>query len=65
MGEIGDAKRARTEFLERYYSVRDRVPPRVTLDGEVEDSELLQEWLSDKYHNSQDRGTSAVGRNVP
>ena len=48
MGEIGDAKRARTEFLERYYSVRDRVPPRVTLDGEVEDSELLQEWLSDK-----------------
>ena len=31
-----------------YYSVRDRVPPRVTLDGEVEDSELLQEWLSDK-----------------
>ncbi|MFR5070263.1 MAG: hypothetical protein ACLTE2_11245 [Eubacteriales bacterium] len=25
MGEIGDAKRARTEFLERYYSVRDRV----------------------------------------
>lgn len=48
MGEIGDAKRARTEFLERYYSVRDRVPPRVTLDGEVEDAELLQEWLSDK-----------------
>ena len=28
MGEIGDVKRARTEFLERYYSVRDRVPPR-------------------------------------
>ena len=71
MGEIGDAKRARTEFLERYYSVRDRVPPRVTLDGEVEDAELLQEWLSDKlgkkgnHHNSQNRGTSTAGRNVP
>ncbi len=48
MGEIGDVKQARTEFLERYYSVRNRVPPRIVLDGEVENAELLQEWLSVK-----------------
>ena len=48
MGQVGQAKQARTEFLERYYSVRERIPPRVTLDGEVEDAELLQTWLSQK-----------------
>ncbi len=39
---------ARAEFLRRYYSLRDRVPPQVTLDGETEDKELLEQWLSDK-----------------
>lgn len=46
LGETGLAKHARTEFLERYYSMRDRVPPHILLDGEVEDVQLLQEWLS-------------------
>lgn len=38
----------RTEFLQRYYSLRDRVPPQVTVDGEVEDSELLERFLGEK-----------------
>lgn len=48
MGETGKAETARGEFLERYYSMRDRIPPRVSLDGPARDSELLGKWLSDK-----------------
>lgn len=46
--DAGELPGARAEFLRRYYSLRDRVPPQVTLDGETEDKELLEEWLSGK-----------------
>ena len=39
---------ARSEFLRQYYAIRDRVPPLVVLDGEVEDEELLARWLTEK-----------------
>lgn len=39
---------ARSEFLRQYYGIRDRVPPVVALDGEIEDQELLERWLSEK-----------------
>ena len=39
---------ARREFLEQYYSLRTRIPPQVTIDGEVEDVELLERWLTEK-----------------
>ena len=39
---------ARSEFLRQYYSIRDRVPPALALDGEVEDQALLERWLSEK-----------------
>lgn len=39
---------ARSEFLRQYYAIRDRVPPLVVLDGEVEDPELLTRWLTEK-----------------
>lgn len=48
MGEIGDAEEARSEFLERYYSMRDFIPHRISLDGSVPDTSLLEEWLSHK-----------------
>jgi excinuclease ABC subunit C len=48
IGETGNPKTARSEFLERYYSMRDRIPPRVCLDGAAEDSELLAQWLTQK-----------------
>ncbi len=38
----------RAEFLARYYAIRDRVPPAVTLDGPVTEPEPLVEWLSQK-----------------
>lgn len=48
MGPVGAAESARREFLERYYLMRDRVPPRVTLDGPAESQDLLEQWLSQK-----------------
>lgn len=39
---------ARAEFLRRYYSLRETVPPQVTVDGELEDRELLEQWLTEK-----------------
>lgn len=41
-----DMSAARYEFIRSYYSMRDKVPPRIAVDGEVEDSDLLSEWLS-------------------
>ena len=38
----------RSEFLRRYYAIRERVPYQVTIDGEVEDRELLEDWLTEK-----------------
>ena len=48
MGETGNPKTARSEFIEQYYSMRDRVPARVCLDGAMESTELLEQWLTQK-----------------
>ncbi len=37
---------ARHELIRSYYSMRDFVPKRIAVDGEVSDSEVLCEWLS-------------------
>lgn len=44
---------ARHELIRSYYSMRDFVPRRIAIDGEVSDSELLCQWL-----------TSLAGRKV-
>ena len=41
-----DLPSARYELLRSYYSMRDSIPPRVTVDGDVEEGEVLEEWLS-------------------
>lgn len=46
--DAGDELTARTEFLSRYYSIRDDVPKNIALDGEVDDKEVLEQWLSGK-----------------
>lgn len=38
----------RTEFIKRYYILRDNIPERVITDGECEDTELIESWLSVK-----------------
>ncbi len=44
----GDKESMRSDFITSYYSMRDNIPKRVTVDGEVADSELLEQWLSEK-----------------
>lgn len=39
---------ARSEFLRQYYAIRDRIPPVVTIDGPVEDEELIVRWLTER-----------------
>ena len=39
---------AKAEFLRRYYSMRDRIPPRIVMDAPVEDAELLEQWLTER-----------------
>ncbi|MBR7092356.1 MAG: excinuclease ABC subunit UvrC [Clostridia bacterium] len=53
VGEYDDLPAARAEFLRRYYTLRQDVPPRILLDGEAEDADLLAQWL-----------TSLAGRKV-
>lgn len=40
-----DLKNARLELIERYYSMRADIPSRIAVDGEIEDEELLLEFL--------------------
>ena len=44
---MGELSLCRSEFIKQYYSMRE-VPPRVTVDGEVEDAELLEQMLTEK-----------------
>ena len=48
MDEQENLPAARAEFLQQYYTMRDRVPPQVTLDGDIEDAALLEQFLSEK-----------------
>ena len=40
-----DLNNARLELIERYYSMRSDIPSRIAVDGEIEDEELLREFL--------------------
>lgn len=41
----------RSEFILRYYTIRDDVPKNITLDESLEDLELIEKWLSHKRGN--------------
>lgn len=46
--DIDDLPQARSEFISSYYYMRNDIPPRITVDAQVNDTELLQQWLSEK-----------------
>lgn len=48
LGEIESPENALGQMLRRYYTIRDRIPPRIALDVEAEDQALLEQWLSEK-----------------
>lgn len=43
-----DSTEMMSEFITRYYTIRDDIPKQITLDREVLDFELLEQWLSEK-----------------
>ncbi|MDE6111584.1 MAG: excinuclease ABC subunit UvrC [Eubacterium sp.] len=45
---VDDIPAARFELIERYYAMRDRIPSRIAVDGEIEDEELLLQFLESK-----------------
>lgn len=45
---IDDLKQGRFELIERYYSMRERIPSRIAVDGSIADEELLREFLESK-----------------
>jgi excinuclease ABC subunit C len=45
--DIDTLPETRREFITRFYSMGRTIPKRITVDGDVSDSELLTEWLSE------------------
>lgn len=43
-----DFEKFRYDFILSYYSIRSDIPKRITLDGKVQDEELLTMWLTEK-----------------
>ena len=42
---VDDLPAARLELIERYYAMRSRIPSRIAVDGEIEDEDLLHQFL--------------------
>jgi excinuclease ABC subunit C len=45
--EADSLPETRRELITRFYSMGRSIPKRVTADGEIDDSELLEQWLSE------------------
>ncbi|NLX94261.1 MAG: excinuclease ABC subunit UvrC [Clostridiales bacterium] len=43
-----DLPAARHELLRSFYMMRERIPPIIAIDGDVEDAELIAQWLTSK-----------------
>ena len=43
-----EPEQIRSEFVMQYYSMRDKIPPVITIDGSVNDDGVLEEWLTKK-----------------
>lgn len=52
VSNIIDEKNARIEFLQQYYSIRNRIPKLISIDEDIDDKELLEDWLSKKSGKS-------------
>lgn len=48
LGEVGSAENTRAEIITQFYTMREYIPPVISLDGMAEDMDLLAEWLTEK-----------------
>ena len=60
--DIDDEVDFRSQFILRYYTLRQEIPSHIALDGEIEDIENTERWLSEKkgkrvYLSIPQRGT--------
>lgn len=46
--DVGAPEEERSEFIKRYYMMRDSVPQIIAVDGNVEDAETIEQWLTSK-----------------
>lgn len=46
--DVGAPEEERSEFIKRYYMMRDTVPQIIALDGNVDDAETIEQWLTSK-----------------
>ncbi len=51
---VDNLPQTRFDLIGRYYSMRDRVPSRIAVDGEIEDEELLREYLESRRNKKVD-----------
>ena len=59
--DVDDEAGFRSEFILRYYTLRQEIPAHIALDGEIEDKENIERWLTEKkgkrvYLNIPQRG---------
>ena len=59
--DVDDEVDFRSQFILRYYTLRDEIPSHIALDGAIEDRETTEKWLSEKkgkrvYLNTPQRG---------
>ena len=45
---VDDLPQSRFELIERYYSMRSRIPSRIAVDGEIADEDLLRKFLESR-----------------
>lgn len=45
---VEDLPQSRFELIERYYSMRERIPSRIAVDGDIADEALLKEFLESR-----------------
>lgn len=45
---VDNLEQSRFELIERYYAMRSRIPSRIAVDGDIEDEELLTEFLQSR-----------------
>lgn len=45
---VENLPQSRFELIERYYAMRNRIPSRIAVDGDIEDEELLKEFLQSR-----------------
>ena len=48
VSDAGEVSAAASEFIKRYYSIRDDIPPRIYTQHEPDDLEAIEQWLTQR-----------------